>query len=171
MAALVSLTDAKAHLRVTHDGSDDVIFRQSEEASDTILRYLKRRAHNPLTIESSSVASPTVITTEDAHGFANGATVVIADHEDSEPYLNGAYTISNVTTYTFTIPVAVTAAGTGGRAYVAWTEATVPPAVRSAVLLMLTHLYDHRGEDMTADEQLWLAVERLLMRHRDPVLA
>lgn len=47
-----------------------------------------------------------------------------------------------------------------------------PPAyVTAAVLLLLTHLWDHRGDDMTADDNLWGAVGRLLARSRDPVIS
>lgn len=53
----------------------------------------------------------------------------------------------------------------------AWTADTLPLPVRSAVLLVLTHLYDHRGEDMEPDEALWTAIGRLLVRFRDPALA
>jgi hypothetical protein len=54
-----------------------------------------------------------------------------------------------------------------------WTDADVPTPVRSAVLLLLTHLYDHRGEDMSADAHLWEAIGRLLLGtgYRDPTLA
>jgi hypothetical protein len=55
----------------------------------------------------------------------------------------------------------------------AWTDADVPTPVRSAVLLLLAHLYDHRGEDMATDANLWNAIGRLLMGtgYRDPTLA
>jgi len=47
---------------------------------------------------------------------------------------------------------------------------TVPGNVQAAVLLMLAHLYEHRGDEMQQDEALWQAIGRLLMRFRDPVL-
>jgi hypothetical protein len=111
------------------------------------------------------------MTTSAAHGFVNGNTVVIADHEDSAPDVNGSHVISNVTATTFTIPVAVTVAGTGGSATVVWTDVTVPGPVQASVLLMLTHLYIQRGDNMATDAGLWDAIGRLLMRHRDPTLA
>lgn len=45
------------------------------------------------------------------------------------------------------------------------------PAIDAAVLLMLTHLWDHRGEDMADDERLWEAIGRMLARLRDPAVA
>jgi hypothetical protein len=52
-----------------------------------------------------------------------------------------------------------------------WTADTVPLAIQSAILLVLTHLYEHRGDDMGPDEALWLAVDRLISPNSDPVLA
>jgi Phage gp6-like head-tail connector protein len=58
-----------------------------------------------------------------------------------------------------------------------WDETSVPPPVQAGVLLMLTHLYEHRGDDMapslrgdTPDADLWEALGRLLVRFRDPAL-
>jgi hypothetical protein len=59
-----------------------------------------------------------------------------------------------------------------------YTAATLPPPVLEAMLVMLTHLYEHRGDDMapsvsgaTPDADVWAAVERLVIRFRDPALA
>jgi hypothetical protein len=45
------------------------------------------------------------------------------------------------------------------------------------MLILCTHFYEHRGDDMapsrsgaTPDADVWLAVERLLMRRRLPAL-
>lgn len=171
MARLVSLATAKRHLRVDHDASNTDIDLKVIQASDIVLDYLKSRVHRVATITSSSVASPTVITTDEAHGYVNGELVVIADHEDSLPALYGPYVVSAVTEFTFTVPVAVTVAGSGGTGTVEWTEATVPRQVQAAVLLMLTRLYEQRGDDEKADADCWAAIERLLMRSRDPALA
>lgn len=55
-----------------------------------------------------------------------------------------------------------------------WTEITVPPLVVAGILMYLTHLYEHRGDDMgstasggTADADVWEALRRLLARLRD----
>jgi hypothetical protein len=52
-----------------------------------------------------------------------------------------------------------------------WNEDTTPAVVQSAVLLMLGHLNENRGPDMRADNEVWAAIERLLMRLRDPAVA
>lgn len=52
-----------------------------------------------------------------------------------------------------------------------WTSATVPGGVRNAIFLVLTHLYENRGDDMTVDADFWAAVDRVISLHRDPVIA
>jgi hypothetical protein len=170
--ALVSLEQGKAHLKVRTDDENDLIDQEIEQASAIVLNYLKwPSVHHLVAIETSSVASPTVVTMDTAHGFKNGETVVITGHVDSVPTINGTHVISNVTEDTYTIPVAVTTAGTGGTAAVQWTADDVPSVVQTAVKLMLAHLHEHRGDDMDADEKLWNAISLLLMRLRDPALA
>ena len=39
-------------------------------------------------------------------------------------------------------------------------------ALFAAVLLMLTHLYEHRGDDPQTDADLWLAIDRFLVRSK-----
>ena len=71
---------------------------------------------NTATILTSSVANPTLITTSAAHGFASGDLVTIAGHAGSTPELNGEYEITVQSATTFTIPVSVSVAGSGGTA-------------------------------------------------------
>lgn len=52
-----------------------------------------------------------------------------------------------------------------------WTAATLPRQVEAAILLVLAHLYEQRGEDMASDAAVWESVRRLVERTRDPVLA
>lgn len=67
-----------------------------------------------VTITSSSVAKPTVITTATAHGLTTGDVVTIAGHSGSTPSINGEHTVTVTSTTQFTIPVNVTTGGTGG---------------------------------------------------------
>ena len=53
----------------------------------------------------------------------------------------------------------------------AWTSETVPPVVRSCVLLKLTALHDHLGEDMDGDEHLRDAMSHMLIVLRTPSFA
>lgn len=58
------------------------------------------------------------------------------------------------------------------RADPAWVDpATAPLPVTAAILLMTARLYEHRGDAEKEDRDLWTALERLLMRFRDPALA
>lgn len=65
-------------------------------------------------VASSSVANPSVVTTSAAHGITNGATVTIAGHTGSTPAINGSHVATVIDATTFSIPVNVTAGGTGG---------------------------------------------------------
>jgi CHRD domain len=79
----------------------------------------KQNSGAAIAITSSSAATPTTITTTVPHGFgAVGATplVRIAGHAGSTPNINDEYTATVKGTSTFTIPVGVTVAGTGGTA-------------------------------------------------------
>jgi len=56
-----------------------------------------------------------------------------------------------------------------------WDESTVPPLIRAAVLMILSWLWEHRGDDDTdqspADGYLIKPVTALLHRYRDPTMA
>src|SRR5262245_3336023 len=47
-----------------------------------------------------------------------------------------------------------------------WTDTTVPLPVKAAVLVMLAHLWEDRGDDSSRDEDVWNAVHRLVERFR-----
>jgi hypothetical protein len=99
-AVLVTLTQAKAHLRITVTTDDVDIQLKLDQAEGIILNYLKAQA-DPLWV------SP----------------------------------------------------------------ATAPANVTAAILLLLTSLYELRGDDQTLSEHTWTAIERLLVGLRDPALA
>lgn len=175
MASLVTLQQARAHLKEPPVALDGDLYLKCEQASAIILEYLKGRAHeasSTATVSTSSVASPTVITTVSPHTFLAAETVFVSGHIGSVPSLNGLWTVSTPTASSFTIPVAVTTAGTGGTVSLTWTAATVPAPVQASILLMAAHLFGFRGDDPTSMDAVatWLAIERLLCRSRDPAL-
>lgn len=67
-----------------------------------------------ISVTSSSVANPSVITTATAHGYVTGDKVNIAGHTGSTPDINGNHTVTVTDSTHFTIPVNVTVGGTGG---------------------------------------------------------
>jgi hypothetical protein len=52
-----------------------------------------------------------------------------------------------------------------------WTVDTVPGSVKSAIKLLLGHLWKHRGDNMAPDKDLWDAVDRMIALKKDPVIA
>ena len=81
-----------------------------------------------LTIASSTVANPTVITTE-RHHLDTGDTVTITG-SNTTPTINGTHTVTVISPTTFSIPVNVTNAGTAGHVvcnnHITATEAMSP---------------------------------------------
>jgi len=68
---------------------------------------------NQLSVTSSSATSTTTVTTSSSHGFSTGDVVTISGHS-STPSINGTWRVTSTGSTTFTIPVAVTVAGSGG---------------------------------------------------------
>lgn len=104
MATYVTLSQGKAHLRITHDDDDSDIALKVDQAEAAVLDRINSTAH---------------------------------------------WRAISVT----------------------WTDVTIPPAVQAAMLIVLTHLSENRGDDMAADALLWAAVDALIWLHKDPVLA
>lgn len=75
---------------------------------------LVKRKLKGANVVSSSVASPSVITSSTPHGLITGESVTIAGHAGSTPALSGPYVVTVLTPTTFSIPVNVTVGGTGG---------------------------------------------------------
>lgn len=65
-------------------------------------------------ITSNSLANPSVVTTPAAHGLITGDVVMIAGVITSNPTINGERTVTVISPTTFSVPVNVTTAGTGG---------------------------------------------------------
>ena len=95
-------------------------------------------------IVSSSVANPSVITTAVPHGLATGDTVTIAGHTGSTPAIDGSRVVTVLSSLTFTIPVTVTIAGTGGTV----TRTSAAPVITLAD----AKLHARIGADVTAED-------------------
>lgn len=68
----------------------------------------------PTPITSNSIANPTVVTTPVPHKLTTGDVVLIAGVITSTPTINGQQTVTVISPTTFSVPVNVTVAGTGG---------------------------------------------------------
>jgi len=70
---------------------------------------------NNVPILTSSVANPTIITTNGNHNLNTGNKIIIRNHVGSTPSINDTiFTITKISNTTFSIPVNVTVGGTGG---------------------------------------------------------
>jgi len=170
MANYVTLADAKRHLRVDDDNQNADVYMKVVQATGIIADYLKNRQ---IAITSISAANPAIVTTTVPHSLTTGTTYTIIG-TTTTPTVNGSQAVTVLSPTTFSVGVNVTAgqstaAGTIGSP--SWTDANVPAHIQAATLLVLSHLYEHRGDDMTSDDLLWQAVGRLLVRSRDPALA
>lgn len=173
--ALVTLSAAKKHLYIPLDDTsgDADIMLKLEQASDVILSYLKGRRIVVTSITSTGGVA--LVTTAGLHGLTTNDVVTIWGWD--QPQYNGTFTVTVLTTTTFTYPISGTPASpaTGGlviSAAATWTDATVPARVQAAVLLYLGNLWVNRGDLMAStDADVWQAIERLLVRDRDPALA
>lgn len=101
-----------AGLDLSFDALVDV---NAASADERFGRLVAQTATSPtVTITSSSIASPTVITTSAPHGLTSGQTVLIAGHTSVTPEIDGEHVATVTGASTFTIPVNVTADGVGG---------------------------------------------------------
>lgn len=169
-AILVTLNQARAHLRNPPAADNDDIQLKLNQAEDVIRRYLK----DPVTtIESVSVAAAAEVMTTTPHGLTTGLTYTITNTQTT-PTINGARVVTVTGLYTFTVPVTTTVGQSSALGWIGtpvWTPDTAPGNVTAAILLLLTSLYEHRGDDQRLSEDTWTAVERLLVGLRDPALA
>lgn len=76
-----------------------------------LVRVFARPSGN---IVSSSVANPTVLRFTGKHRLTSGMTVRIAGHTGSTPAVDGDRVVTVIDAYSISVPVNVTAAGTGG---------------------------------------------------------
>jgi hypothetical protein len=79
-----------------------------------ILARVDPAASDGAVIASSSVGSPTVLTTVTPHGFSTGDDAAIDRHAGSTPDLNGSHLVTVIDATHFSVPVDVTRGGSGG---------------------------------------------------------
>jgi hypothetical protein len=101
MATLITLADAKDHLKVTGEDDNADIEAKLQEACDLVLQHLNTGA---------------------VPGWSNGTVAV-------------------------------------------------PGRVQAATCVMLTYLFEHRGDDMEPSAEIWTAIERILTTTRVSALA
>lgn len=83
-------------------------------AADTPVDFTLYDGNRAINITSNTLANPSVVTTEKPHGLTTGDKVFIAGVATSSPTINGERTVTVISTTTFSVPVNVTTAGTGG---------------------------------------------------------
>lgn len=88
----------------------------------THVDYVSDPANRVIPITSNTLANPTVVTTTVPHGLITGDVIVITGGT-STPTIAGSRTVTVLTPTTFTVPVNVTVAGTGGTFVRATTQA------------------------------------------------
>jgi hypothetical protein len=113
----------KANVEYTINGArDEGIILQSlaaqtadwntEGASNT--DYTLDPAQRVIPITSNSIANPTVVTTPVPHGLTTGDIILVSGVASSSPTINGSRTVTVISATTFSVPLNVTVAGTGG---------------------------------------------------------
>jgi hypothetical protein len=167
--ALVTLADAKRHLRIDGDDQNADVLQKVEAASAAVLRHVKGRR----IVVTELTASSTVATATTAvpHDLTTGDTVTVWG--TVQPEYNGDFTVTvtDDTTFTYTVAGSPESPATG---YIGlstaqtWTAATVPVDVQHAVLLLLTEMYEQRGD--SSDGGAASAVDRLLSPYRVPTM-
>jgi hypothetical protein len=83
-------------------------------AADSPVDYTTDLAQKVVPITSNSIANPSVVTCPVAHGLTTGQVILISGVASSSPTINGQRTVTVISPTTFSVPVNVTVAGTGG---------------------------------------------------------
>lgn len=76
--------------------------------------YTLDTSQRNIPITSNTLANPTVVTCPVPHGLTTGQVILISGVATSSPTINGQQAVTVTGALTFTVPVNVTVAGTGG---------------------------------------------------------
>lgn len=110
----------KADVTYTVSGQVDrgaIVMNQAAQTANwtgAAVDYTLDTAQRVIPITSNSIANPSVVTTPVPHGLTTGQVILIAGVATSSPTINGQQTVTVITPTTFSVPVNVTVAGTGG---------------------------------------------------------
>lgn len=156
------LAEAKAHLRVDHSDEDDLITALIVAARIAIENYLDQKLITQTIIEYFDAFPTTVIPltfwpvasitsiqyldsdgTEQTWGSANYTTDIYGQFGEGPARITPAYSVSYPSTRDVVNSVYVTYVAGYGAA------AAVPALIKSAMYLLITDLYDGRGERST----------------------
>lgn len=169
MAPLITMYEAREHLRIADFEQDADIAQKVEAASAAVLRHVKGRRID--VTELTSAGGTATVTTAVPHGLTTGDTVTIWGTSQPEYCGSFAATVTSTTTFTFAVsgdPDSPATGYIGLSAAQTWTATTAPEDVRHAVLLLLTELYEHRGDSEGGNA--WDAADRLLTPYRIPTM-
>lgn len=116
------LTKANATYIVSGDVDEGVIVQDHVAVTadkvpptgDTPIDYTLDVNNRSIGITSNSIANPSVVTTDKAHGLTTGDIVFIAGVTLSTPTINGQRTVTVISPTTFSVAVNVTVGGVGG---------------------------------------------------------
>lgn len=76
--------------------------------------YTLDTSQRVIPITSNTLANPTIVTTPVPHGLTTGQVILISGVATSSPTINGERTVTVISPLTFSVPVNVGTAGTGG---------------------------------------------------------
>ncbi len=122
LSSVGKLTKANVSYQVTGALDDGVILQSATaktidwntKTDGASVDYTLDPTQTVLPIASNTLANPSVVTTPVPHGLTTGDIILIAGVITSNPTINGSRTVTVISTTTFSVPVNVTTAGTGG---------------------------------------------------------
>lgn len=170
-ASCVAPADAKMRLAIEHDEDDYLLESLIAEASDWAEKYIDRPImEQVITYYFDGFDSDLELFTRDISGII----IKYDDENNTEQTLSDSLYDADIICYpskitadswpeTYEKTNSVRVEVTAGYA----TEATVPPSIKTAVLLMVGHLYNNReGSSDNRVNELPLGVQSFLERYR-----
>lgn len=122
LASNGELTKANVEYRVTGDLHRGTIIQAlaaktvdwNTKTDGVQVDYTLDTQQQVIPITSNTLANPSVVTTPIPHGLTTGDIILISGVSTSSPTINGQRTVTVISSVSFSVPVNVTVAGTGG---------------------------------------------------------